>query len=274
MTASEMRKLMEGIITEESYSIQDVLEALQDLLDSTSLQAYATHQHTAKVKAKKILDSFGIKSSMRENDEEEFDWKSEMETGVVIQDNTRGGYDVGSEGKHLGHFDDMDEALAAIEQWMKKNQYFPNIFFVNDHGNVSHIDKDGNEIQSIVENQHSGMDAFTMAYMEAALWSSSDNSNEQGGDSLDKNYDFSDIADETKQQMASDCASFQEKAWDDISENEKGAGHDFWLTRNGHGAGFWDGDWPEPQATQLTELSKKFGEFDLYVGDDGKIYGS
>jgi|TARA_R110000744_G_scaffold366338_1_gene475354 hypothetical protein len=20
-------------------------------------------------------------------------------------------------------------------------------------------------------------------------------------------------------------------------------GHDFWLTRNGHGAGFWDGDW-------------------------------
>ena len=22
-------------------------------------------------------------------------------------------------------------------------------------------------------------------------------------------------------------------------------GHDFWLTRNGHGAGFWDGDWDD-----------------------------
>lgn len=27
-----------------------------------------------------------------------------------------------------------------------------------------------------------------------------------------------------------------------FSECER-IGHDFWLTRNGHGAGFWDGDW-------------------------------
>ena len=65
-SASEMRKLMEGVITEESFSMKDVLNALQDLLDSTSLQAYAEHQHTAQLKAQKILDSFGIKSSMRE----------------------------------------------------------------------------------------------------------------------------------------------------------------------------------------------------------------
>ena len=49
------------------------------------------------------------------------------------------------------------------------------------------------------------------------------------------------------------------------------AGHDFWLTRNGHGAGFRDGDWPEPFAAKLTEAAKRAGERDLYVSR-GWIY--
>lgn len=49
------------------------------------------------------------------------------------------------------------------------------------------------------------------------------------------------------------------------------AGQGFWLTRNGHGAGFW-GDWPEPQATYLTEASKAAGPCDLHLGDDGLLY--
>jgi hypothetical protein len=50
-------------------------------------------------------------------------------------------------------------------------------------------------------------------------------------------------------------------------------GHDFWLTRNGHGAGFWDGDWPKEAGDRLTKACEEFGEFDLYIGDDGMIYG-
>ena len=50
------------------------------------------------------------------------------------------------------------------------------------------------------------------------------------------------------------------------------AGHDFWLTRNGHGAGFWDGDWDAPYSDILTEGSKLYGEFETYQGDDGLIY--
>src|SRR5215213_9921810 len=49
------------------------------------------------------------------------------------------------------------------------------------------------------------------------------------------------------------------------------AGHDFWLTRNRHGAGFWDrglGD----LSNRLSDASKVYGEVDLYVGDDGQIY--
>ena len=47
--------------------------------------------------------------------------------------------------------------------------------------------------------------------------------------------------------------------------------HDFILTRNGHGAGFWDGDWHEPMATKLTELCKKFGEIDTYLSDENLL---
>ena len=49
-------------------------------------------------------------------------------------------------------------------------------------------------------------------------------------------------------------------------------GHDLWLTTCGHGAGFWDGDWEEPIATQLSEWCRKHGEIELYVGDDHLIY--
>ncbi len=64
---------------------------------------------------------------------------------------------------------------------------------------------------------------------------------------------------------------------DDAVDSERKAamaGHDFWLTRCGHvGAGFWDGDWPQDVSDRLTEASEKFGDVDLYVGDDGMIYG-
>ena len=70
-----------------------------------------------------------------------------------------------------------------------------------------------------------------------------------------------------------DCKRFREVAGvllDEHNDDTMGA-HDFWLTRNGHGAGFWDGDWPV-NGDKLTEISKVYGECNLYVGDDGKVY--
>jgi hypothetical protein len=50
------------------------------------------------------------------------------------------------------------------------------------------------------------------------------------------------------------------------------AGSDFWLTRNGHGAGFWDGDWPG-RGDDLTEIAEKFSEVWLYIDDtNGLVY--
>lgn len=110
---------------------------------------------------------------------------------------------------------------------------------------------------------------FTQSYIETALWSSIGDDSEP----LDKNHSAADLATETRDKMATDCIDFQAK-YGHLYDDARQAGHDFWLTRNGHGAGFWDGDYPEPQATELTEASKTYGEYNLYIGDDGRLYGS
>lgn len=125
------------------------------------------------------------------------------------------------------------------------------------------------------------LDAFTSAYIEAALWSTNDESDESGGEPLDKNYDASDIAEKSMRRIISDCASFQERyghlIYDDDSPAiskygaDEMAGHDFWLTRNGHGSGFWDGNWPK-HGEELTAAAEEYGNVDIVVGDDGELH--
>jgi hypothetical protein len=47
---------------------------------------------------------------------------------------------------------------------------------------------------------------------------------------------------------------------------------DWVLTRNRHGAGFWDGGWTSPWGDRLTDLAHASGEINLYLGDNGLIY--
>ena len=67
-------------------------------------------------------------------------------------------------------------------------------------------------------------------------------------------------------------ADFMATASDYLSDDDErqSPGHNFWLTRNGHGAGFWNSDYIN--GDKLTELSKDFGPIDLYIGDDNKLY--
>jgi hypothetical protein len=120
-----------------------------------------------------------------------------------------------------------------------------------------------------------GQSPMLRAYIQAALFTSTDESDEGGGEPLDKNYKPSDIAEDTLAAMASDVARFErENAQDLLEGTSEQGGHDLWLTRNGHGAGFWDGDWPEPAMDRLTEAAEKMGPVDLYVGDDGQLHQS
>jgi hypothetical protein len=117
------------------------------------------------------------------------------------------------------------------------------------------------------------MDDFTRQYLETALWSSTDECREDGGDPMDANYGIEDIDPDAVAAAVADCDRFREAAGELLDEHPDATmgAHDFWLTRNGHGAGFWDGDWPE-NGDRLTELSKTFGECHLYIGDDGAVY--
>ncbi|MDR3707176.1 MAG: hypothetical protein P4L33_02665 [Capsulimonadaceae bacterium] len=74
----------------------------------------------------------------------------------------------------------------------------------------------------------------------------------------------------TKSAAISDCAQFLNENRISIGDRLAEAGGDFLLTRNGHGAGFFDGDWAN--GDQLTEAANRYGEFDLYRGDDGLVY--
>jgi hypothetical protein len=135
------------------------------------------------------------------------------------------------------------------------------------------------------------IDEFTDAYITAALWSSNDESDPSGGVPLDQNYTPSDIHPDTLRAMAEDCAKFRAlvlpghgkctvaKLLSAIPSHKRRGewsadeldGHDFWLTRNGHGAGFWDRDYGKV-GDILTSACKSFREVNLYVGDDGKIH--
>ena len=125
------------------------------------------------------------------------------------------------------------------------------------------------------------LNEFILGYVTCALWSSG--GMDDDCEYLDEKYDSEDLAEETRKAMEADCEKFiaeNETALSDYeeiigshpeySESEK-AGHDFWLTRNGHGTGFWDRGTGET-GDKLTEASKGFGEVNLYVGDDGKLY--
>jgi hypothetical protein len=119
------------------------------------------------------------------------------------------------------------------------------------------------------------LDTFTQGYVEAMFFTST------GDDGEAFRQGFSDLAPETLARIIADCAAFQEgSAWLRAVNAAKGcafpgedqAGRDFWFTRNGHGCGFWDGDWPEPHAEHLTDAARTFGYVDAYLGDDGKVY--
>jgi hypothetical protein len=124
-------------------------------------------------------------------------------------------------------------------------------------------------------------------YVATALWSTNaDHLDPEGtgsAGSLEDHFGPEDIAPEALESMRADLLSFVENVdpqalafW----EAELGAGQvgqDFWLTRNGHGAGFWDrfgAGVGQAFGRHLTDESKPYGESYLYAGDNGKVHVS
>lgn len=89
-------------------------------------------------------------------DEMHQDMRNDLETGecAVITDRGMGGSEVVFNGRSLGYigrdFPDFDAAIAALKAKMDEEQFWPNIYHINDHGNVSLLDEEGNTIRGWV----------------------------------------------------------------------------------------------------------------------------
>lgn len=126
---------------------------------------------------------------------------------------------------------------------------------------------------------------FYRGFLEAALWATTDNSDESGGEPLDRNYDIENIAYGALLTMGRECHDFMKANEALLSEYysemqgygrgthtvEEQAGHDFFLTKCGHGVGFWDRGLGK-LGQDLSAAAEIYGSTDIYVGDDGKLY--
>lgn len=121
---------------------------------------------------------------------------------------------------------------------------------------------------SLAAETRKALDSFTFGYISAAMWTLTDDD----GGSLDY-LGLHDIAQSAINAAVTDCRQFQADNAEWLAEyDDEQAGVDFWLTRNRHGAGYWDGDYTQPAAAKLTAAAHAFGEVDWYVADDGMVY--
>ena len=121
------------------------------------------------------------------------------------------------------------------------------------------------------------LDPFAQGYVEALFWLADEELNDPNPSQLSPS---------ARARIVATCARFiaslskdslgrtaLDLACDYAPANytAKRAGVDFWLTRNGHGAGFWDRGLG-PVGDELARAANRFGDCSLYVGDDGKLH--
>lgn len=129
------------------------------------------------------------------------------------------------------------------------------------------------------------LDTELEQYISTALWSTNaDHLDPEGtgeAGALEDHFSPEDLSPEARESMRADLADFLHHADPralDFWVSELGAGqigHDFWLTRNGHGAGFWDrfgAGIGQSFGNHLTEKAKPYSESNVYAGDDGRLY--
>lgn len=132
------------------------------------------------------------------------------------------------------------------------------------------------------------VDAFWEAYVDCALWSSvvpygelkraglvdagDDDYDDDDYRPLDDYVSEDDLSPASEAEWRVDVDAFIADQWHDLRHlTPASAGHDFWLTRNGHGAGFWDRGYGD-RGQRLTDAAKAYGEVSPYIGDDGAVW--
>lgn len=124
------------------------------------------------------------------------------------------------------------------------------------------------------------LDEFTRAYLEAALWTS-DPEPGSGEWSEHDDWTIENIDPDAIKEAIADCKDFQDANRADLDEvsdtyhvDDSRHGHDFFLTRNHHGAGFWDRGYDlNGLGRKLTEAAHAYGTHEAEEClTDGVIY--
>jgi hypothetical protein len=143
-------------------------------------------------------------------------------------------------------------------------------------------------------NMTNGLESFVQDYIGTALEMATTEAREEWAlnhpevterDDMKRfDFDTDDLDPDALSKMTADATVFWNRNGSYIlareEYNDRGewnivqrAASDFYLTRNGHGSGFWDKPnlWG-PYSDKFANDSKWFGSTDLTLGEDGKVY--
>ncbi len=110
---------------------------------------------------------------LKEEDEENTQHQPDEEDCFIESNGWK--YSVSCGGKFIGEFSEMDDALNAVKTWKQSNNWFPNTWFISDHGNMSLIDDEGNILQENTTTASVGGSGMgSGGYAGPAAWGSGD----------------------------------------------------------------------------------------------------
>jgi hypothetical protein len=142
----------------------------------------------------------------------------------------------------------------------------------------------------ITQEEKDYLKEVVRGYVETALWTEEERLEDEMGYDEDDDDEMSEIDAIIKSYNKKDFSNFEKEdidadslldTYSDIKEFTNllsdstldevepfDLGMDFWLTRNGHGSGFWDRGYSEETEEDLMSAVKNFKEKNLVIGDD------
>lgn len=111
-------------------------------------------------------------------------------------------------------------------------------------------------------------DCLQSAYIQAIYFTDTGEEGQPGADL--------ELSSDALEHISQDIHQFWDAIWDmqlPIDVTFDRIGHDFWLTRQGHGAGFWDSPelYGKHLSDALTKIAEDFGPVYTYESDDHQI---
>lgn len=142
----------------------------------------------------------------------------------------------------------------GVDPVLRLNQTGNGVFSCEEEGS-------GDSADVLDDDNEASYESFCTAYFGAMLWS----------EELDE-VDIGSIAPDLRATSRRECLDFFENYGHLFEEDIERAGMDFWLSRNGHGSGFFDG--PYKEARQLQAAARVYGSVYVYYDEEAGLLRS